>query len=89
VAGRVIAYSGDTEWTPALVEAARGADLFVCEAYFFDRKVKGHLDYATFRSRRGDFSCGCVVLTHMSGDMLARSHETADIPAADGLLVSL
>ncbi|MBI5906245.1 MAG: MBL fold metallo-hydrolase, partial [Deltaproteobacteria bacterium] len=47
VAGRVIAYSGDTEWTPALVEAARGADLFVCEAYFFDRKVKGHLDYAT------------------------------------------
>jgi len=88
-AGRVIAYSGDTEWTPALVEAARGADLFICEAYFFDKKAKGHLDYSTFLSRRGDFSCGRIVLTHMSEEMLARSHEIEDIPAADGLLVSL
>jgi len=88
-AGRVIAYSGDTEWTPALVEAARGADLFICEAYFFDKKAKGHLDYSTFLSRRGDFSCGRIVLTHMSEEMLARSHEIEDIPAADGLRLFL
>jgi len=43
--GKVITYSGDTEWTESLVEAARGADLFVCEAYFFVKKVKYHLDY--------------------------------------------
>src|SRR6266851_6406010 len=36
--GRVLAYSGDTEWTDALVEVARGADLFVAEAYFFDKR---------------------------------------------------
>lgn len=89
VAGRVIAYSGDTEWTPALVEAARDADLFICEAYFFDKKAKGHLDYSTFLSRRGDFSCGRIVLTHMSEEMLARSHEIEDVPAADGMLISL
>ena len=88
-AGRVIVYTGDTEWTPALVEAAHGADLFICEAYFFDKKAKGHLDYSTFLSRRGDFNCGCIVVTHMSEDMLARSHEIEDIPAADGLRVSL
>lgn len=88
-AGRVIAYSGDTEWTPALVEAARDADLFICEACFFDKKAKGHLDYSTFLSRRGDFSCGSIVVTHMSGDMLARSCEIEDIPASDGLRVSL
>jgi ribonuclease BN (tRNA processing enzyme) len=88
-AGRVIAYSGDTEWTPALVEAAKGADLFICEAYFFEKKAKGHLDFSTFLSRRGDFSCGRIVLTHMSEEMLARSHEIEDIPAADGLRVSL
>jgi ribonuclease BN (tRNA processing enzyme) len=88
-AGRVIAYSGDTEWTPALVEAARDADLFICEAYFFEKKAKGHLDYSTFQSRRGDFSCGRIVVTHMSGEMLARSHEIEEIPASDGLRLSL
>lgn len=32
--GRRFAYSGDTQPCPELVEAARGADLFVCEATF-------------------------------------------------------
>ncbi len=88
-AGRVIAYSGDTEWTSALVEAAHGADLFICEAYLFDRKVKGHLDYSTYLSRRGELSCKRIVLTHMGEEMLARLHDVEDIPAADGLRVSL
>lgn len=35
-AGSVLAYSGDTAATPNLVELARGADLFVCEAAFVD-----------------------------------------------------
>jgi ribonuclease BN (tRNA processing enzyme) len=44
-AGRVIAYSGNTEWTDHLLRIAAGADLFICEAYFYDKKVKFHLDY--------------------------------------------
>lgn len=87
--GRVIAYSGDTEWTPALMEAAHGADLFICEAYLFDEKVSGHLDYSTFLSRRGELSCRRIVLTHMSEEMLSRLRDVEDIPAADGLRVSL
>ncbi|MGH9203160.1 MAG: MBL fold metallo-hydrolase, partial [Vicinamibacterales bacterium] len=31
--GRVITYSGDSAWTDRLVDAAAGADLFICEAY--------------------------------------------------------
>ena len=30
--GKTIAYSGDTAFTHALVDAARGADVFLCEA---------------------------------------------------------
>ena len=30
--GKTIAYSGDTGWTEQLVECARGADVFLCEA---------------------------------------------------------
>jgi ribonuclease BN (tRNA processing enzyme) len=35
--GKIIAYSGDGEWSEALAEAARGADLFICEAYYFEK----------------------------------------------------
>ena len=45
----VIAYLGDTEWTDVLLEVARGADLFVCEAYFYDKRVRNHLSYTTLR----------------------------------------
>lgn len=89
VAGRVIAYSGDTEWTPALVEAAHGADLFVCEAYFFDKQVKGHLDYSTLLSRLEELSCKRIVLTHMSEEMLARHPEISIAAAADGMRIPL
>jgi len=34
---KVVAYSGDTEWTDSLLELAAGADVFVCEAYTFKR----------------------------------------------------
>ncbi len=70
--GKVIAYSGDTEWTESLVDAARGADLFVCEAYFFEKKIKHHLDYRTLRAQRGRLDCRRVIMTHMSDDMLRR-----------------
>lgn len=78
--GKVVTYSGDTEWTDALLDAADGADLFVCEAYFFDKPTKFHLDYATLRRHRGGLRCRRLVLTHMSQDMLARR---ADVDAAE------
>src|SRR5438270_4366011 len=43
--GKMIAYSGDTQWTDSLIHASRGADLFICECNFFDKQVPGHLDY--------------------------------------------
>ena len=66
----MIAYSGDTEWTEAMVETARGADLFICEAYSFDRKIKYHLDYRSLMDKRTQLGCRTLILTHMSNDML-------------------
>jgi hypothetical protein len=48
--GKGIAYSGGTEWTEALVEAARGADLFICESYLFDRLVRNELLHRSDRT---------------------------------------
>jgi len=87
--GREIAYSGDTEWTESLLEAARGTDLFICEAYTFERKIRYHLDYATLRAEAARLDCRRIVLTHMGPDMLARAAEAAHERAADGLLIEL
>ncbi len=87
--GKVIAYSGDTEWTEALVPAAKGADLFIAEAYFFEKPVKFHLTYRTLLEHLGALRPKRTILTHMSADMLGRLHELAHEAAEDGLLVEL
>lgn len=87
--GKVIAYSGDTEWTDALIEAARGADLFVCESNFFDQKFPGHLDYRTLAEKRPGLQCGRLVLTHMGEEMLVRLDEVDIEAAADGAVIEV
>ena len=87
--GTSFAYSGDTEWTAALAEAAHGADLFAVEAYTFDRPVRYHLDYRTLCAHLGEIRARRIVLTHMSAAMLTRLAD-ADLPAAyDGMTADL
>jgi ribonuclease BN (tRNA processing enzyme) len=88
-AGRVVTYSGDTEWTEALVEAARGADLFVCEAYTFERPIKYHLHWATLAAHRARLECRRLIVTHMSDDMLGRVGGLDVEAADDGLVVTV
>jgi ribonuclease BN (tRNA processing enzyme) len=85
----VITYSGDSEWTERLVEAARDADLFVCEAYTYDRKVRYHLDYRTLREHLSRIGCRRVILTHMGPDMLGRLGDVDVEHAEDGRSVTL
>ena len=87
--GRVIGYSGDTEWTETLVEAARGVDLFICEAYFFEKKMKYHLDYRTLMGQRKKLECRRLILTHMSDDMLQRLQGLEIEWAEDGKSIVL
>ena len=88
-AGRTVVYSGDTEWCEGLVEAARGADLFVCEAYTFDRRIRYHLDHATLARNLERIRARRVILTHLGPDMLAHRHEAAAECADDGLTVDV
>ena len=87
--GASFAYSGDTQWTPALAEAARGADLFAVEAYTFDRPIRYHLDYQTLRAHLGEIGAHRVVLTHMSADMLSRLADAEPPAAYDGMTIDL
>jgi len=87
--GKLIAYSGDTEWTDALLEVADGADLFVCECQEYDRQVPGHLDYQTLMEKREQFGCGRLVINHMGPEMLARVGELDVQAAEDGLVITV
>lgn len=87
--GRTIAYSGDTEWAESLIEVAGGADLFVCEAYTFDKPVRFHLDYQTVAAQAERLGARRIILTHMGRDMLAREGDARFECAHDGLVVSL
>ncbi|MEN6466090.1 MAG: MBL fold metallo-hydrolase [Syntrophaceae bacterium] len=73
--GKTIAYSSDTEWTDSLLSAARDADLFIAEAYFYEKKVKGHMDFKTLSGNFGKTGAKRLVLTHMGRDMLAMLTE--------------
>lgn len=84
-----VTYSGDTEWTDRLLDATRGADLFVCEAYTYDRVVKFHLSHETVRAHRDAFGARRIVLTHMGPEMLARQHDAAFECAHDGMVIEV
>ena len=87
VGGTVIAYTGDTAWTPAIGEASRQADLLIAEAYYWDKPVPYHLRYADLLDHERDITARRVVLTHMSADMLARQQQAVHETARDGLVI--
>jgi ribonuclease BN (tRNA processing enzyme) len=87
--GRVISYSADTEWTETLIPAAREADLFIAEAYYYDKVVKNHLSLKTLEAHLPEIKPKRLVLTHMSDDMLGRLDTLDYATASDGLIVEL
>jgi ribonuclease BN (tRNA processing enzyme) len=89
VEDRVIAYSGDTSWTEALVSVGSGADLFICECYVRDRPVRAHLSLSELERELPRIGAKRVVLTHMSEDMLARLEGVGYETAADGMTIEL
>lgn len=89
VEGRVLACSGDGEWDESLVEASRDADLFVCEAYSFDKRIKNHLAHLDLERNRGRLRARRILLTHMGREMLANLDRAAFEPAEDGASIEL
>jgi ribonuclease BN (tRNA processing enzyme) len=92
LAGRVIAYTGDTAWTNAITQAAADADLLIAEAYYQDKNIPYHLRLADISTHRELITARRVILTHMSADMLDRAPDTDGNPfvyAYDGLVITL
>jgi ribonuclease BN (tRNA processing enzyme) len=87
--GKVLAYTGDTEWTDSLIAAGQGADLLIAEALTFERRIRFHLDYASLKANLPRIAARRVVLTHLGPDMLARAGEVTEAIAHDGMVVTV
>src|SRR5262249_16708243 len=86
---KVIAYSGDSQWTDSLIEVGRNADLFICEAYTRDKPIATHMALSLLEGHLDQIRPKRLILTHMSNDMLARRGELRHEAAEDGMLVEI
>jgi ribonuclease BN (tRNA processing enzyme) len=86
---RILCYSGDTEWVPVLIEAARDADLFIAECYTFDRPVPFHTSWMSLREHLPEIGAKRVQMTHMSTDMLEQVAIDGAERAEDGMVLEI
>lgn len=90
--GRIITYSGDTEWVDALVPASAHADLFIVDCYAYAQPAGYHMNWQTIERELPRLTARRVMLTHMGHEMLAARGSLADpriIEAEDGLRVDV
>jgi len=88
-AGLRIAYSGDARWSEELAAVAKGADLFICEASYFEGDDPSHISYRQLMDHRGELDAKRIVLTHLGATTLARASELELEHAVDGTVLEI
>ena len=86
-AGKVLSYTGDTEWTEALIPLSQGSDLLIAECCAYDQPIPGHLDYQTLLKHHHQLETRCLVLTHLGPEMLKRLEQLKFSVANDGVVI--
>jgi ribonuclease BN (tRNA processing enzyme) len=89
VGGRVVAYTGDGEWTDELAKLGADADLLIAECYAYAKPIPWHLNYPVLAARVKDCGARRLILTHMSQEMLAHAGGVPEECAHDGLVVTV
>jgi ribonuclease BN (tRNA processing enzyme) len=72
---RRFAFSGDAGWCGGVIEAGRGADLYLIECTTYAIKTAVHLDYLTLAGKFDEIGARRYLLTHMSPEMLASAQK--------------
>lgn len=91
-AGKVLSFSGDTEWVNTLVPTSAGADLFMTECYAYEGAIRYHTTWKVLEEKLPSLTCKRVLLTHMNASMLANRDKVtvANVSfAEDGLVVEV
>jgi len=70
---KVIAYTGDCEWSDKLTTLCLNADLVIAEAYSHERAIKYHMHVRTLLDHWPEMNAKRLVLTHMSNEILQKA----------------
>ncbi len=89
VAGKVIAYTGDSAWTDHIPALAENADVLISECYFYEKPVPFHMNYPDLVEHRADIKAKRLVLTHMGAEMLAHIDDVPEECAYDGYEITI
>lgn len=92
IEGRVIAFTGDTEWVDDIVACQDKADVFICECQTFRTPIRYHMNWGVLESNAPQFTAKRVLVTHMGAEMLAQAPVVIRPPlvaAYDGMVVEL
>ena len=89
VGEKIVTYTGDTEWTDEVAQAAQGSDLLIAESYFYDKPVKWHLNYPDITAHASRVGAKRLSLTHMSRELLVHATVVPQECASDGLVITL
>jgi len=90
--GKVLSFTGDSEWTESLVPAGHGADLYIMECFQFEGRPASTRAGRPLPAISTASSPSASCSRHMAEPMLARRHEVADprvVLAEDGLVVEV
>jgi ribonuclease BN (tRNA processing enzyme) len=90
--GATLAYSGDTEWTDALLPIADGVQLLIVECSGYAGRIPYHLTWESLAPRLPDLRAQRIMITHMNPTVLAHLDEiraAGVLVAADGDVVEL
>ena len=89
---KTVSFSGDTEWVESVVEAAKGADLFIAECFGFDEALGYHMTWRDIEKNLDRLGAKRVLLTHMSTEMLEKRSKVRDprvLAADDGMVIDV
>jgi ribonuclease BN (tRNA processing enzyme) len=89
IAGKTIAFSGDTGWTDELIGFTAGTDLFLCECTYYENPLGLHLNYALLQAKRQYFDVKRMMLTHLGRKVLDNRSQLKIEIAADGMTVDI
>ena len=90
--GKVLAFSGDTCWVPALLKISAGADFFICECYSGAPKMSNHIDWPLLKTHLPEIKAKRIAITHMGETALPKAKDMTAaglLPAHDGMVVDI
>ncbi len=92
VDGRVISFSGDTEWSDNLIACSADSDVFICECFGYRDKEHYHLSWVDIEPRLPEITARKLLLTHLGEKMLAHVDQIRHprvVIADDGMVLDL